>query len=944
MIEFLRQVTQHYFNEDFSKLLFVFPNRRSEVFFRKYLSEEVVSQKKKALFAPFMTTISELFTSLYSEKGRLADKITLLLELYEVYAQNYHGERLDTVDEFIFWGDVILNDFNDVDKYKADPSQIFTNISDLKGMEDDFSYLSPTQAQAMATLVGSLKGRGGEGKKYHKEFMNIWNVLLPVYKQFNKTLEDNGIAYEGMVFRSVSNSLKVSSAIDLVRKSFPGVEKVVFVGLNALTECEKDLLKALHDQGVAEFCWDYPKAQDKAWISDPLNKSSFFMKSNVERFPNAFTPQAEDNPKINVVSVASDVAQAKLLPYFIKESSSPEKTVVVLPDEGLLNPVLTSIPEDVPAVNITMGYPLTNTQAYTFVQDLCSLFDVRKSGYFYHRPVWNILSSSLYTDVLTKEQNDKVKDVKGQARTYIKKEDLEFSPVFDLPAKEDIQAVCRYLKTHVEFVARNSSFEREQQALFEILKCIAKLEEKKLKIEFSTFKSLLLSLIGVVSLPFKGEPVQGLQIMGPLEIRALDFENVVILSSMEGVFPRKSVSNSFIPYIIRSAFNLPTYEFQDAVWAYYFYRLIRRAKTVWMVYDNVADGLKSGEQSRYIMQLTHGYNADVHFFNAQSLAGVSYEYNEVDKTALSPEATANFNSYVFSASGLQSYLQCPLMFYYKHIERLYDKDEVDEDVQANQLGTVVHDTMETLYKDRDTISKDYINSLKKDQTIITATIIPHLKEQLRTDDIEGRSLIALQTARRYVNAILDEDLRQLGIHKTDEFRVLGLERPLTAKLGDHEIKGFIDRIDSFEDGVVRVVDYKTGHYEAEDINPVTVPPKKNVQTTLEKLFTGVNGSTWPKIALQLWIYDYLILNSDDAKDIRKHFNGPEDLRNVIYCPYKLASKGCAEGLVNPEFYDGCLEKTTALLDEIKNPGVPFSSKKGAVKACDYCDFKSLCKK
>ncbi|MCF0173883.1 MAG: PD-(D/E)XK nuclease family protein [Bacteroidales bacterium] len=930
MIEFLRSVVKNYSNEDRLKCLFVFPNRRSEVFFQRYLSEELRAEGQKAAFIPQMTTISDLFSDLY-EEGTLSDKIDLLLELYEVYAANYKGERVDTIDEFIFWGDVILNDFNDVDKYKADPEQIFTNISDLKDLEGDYSFLSPEQRTALEKLIGSLKIKNGE-KKYHKEFLKIWNILLPVYKGFNKVLKEKRMAYEGMVFRSIADRLQKESALGMIQEVYPDTEKVVFVGLNALTECEKDLLTALDKQQAAEFWWDYPQGGEE-WLNDPFNKSSFFLKDNVEKYQNKYDEKIVTQPKINVVTVASDIAQAKLLPNIIEhlgEDFNPERTVVVLPDEGLLNPVLTSIPDSVETVNITMGYPLTNTQAFTLIQDICSLFDVKKSGYFYHRPVWNILCSSLFADTLSQEDAARVTAVKKDARTYIKAAELDFCDIFHLPCSTDIDAVCVYLRDIVDDIARKTSFQRERQALFEIYKCINKLRSKNLNLKFSTFRSLLLSLISTISLPFKGEPVEGLQIMGPLEIRALDFDNVIILSSMEGVFPRKSVSNSFIPYIIRKAFNLPTYEYQDAVWAYYFYRMIRRAKNVWMVYDNVPSGLLSGEPSRYILQLQYGYGADIRFWNASAEAGVRYEHNEIDKHSLSPDEAKRLNEMVFSASALQDYLQCPLMFYFKHILKVGEKNEVEEDPQANQIGNVVHNTMESLYRGKDCMSKTYLESLLKDFDKVKKVAATIFKEEFRVEDISGKHILAFHTIQIYLRKILEEDKRLLEEKGKEEFRIIGLELKLSATLQEkYKLKGFIDRLDSFEDDSVRVVDYKTGKFEEEEIAPK--------EDTATKLFEGAKNTNWPKIALQIWIYDYLLKNS------REHYNG-ECIFNAVYSPRKIAQdKKCTEAPLIPEFYDECVKRTVSLIEEIRNLDLKFSPEVGC-KACGYCPYISLCKK
>ena len=613
MTPFLKQVAAHYHSAGrLDEYCFVFPNRRAMVFFREYL-DDCVREAGVPCLTPEMCTMNDFFYRITGASP--SGQVALLLELYDCYCRLNPSH--ETLDEFIFWGGVLLSDFDDIDKYLVKPDALFANVSEFREMQDGYDYLEEGQLAAIRRFVSHFR----TGGRYKDEFRKIWDILLPLYRAFNDRLRSRGLSYEGQVYRELAERLDSESASDVLGKRFPGTRKFVFVGLNALNECEKLLMRKLRNAGLAEFCWDWSSRM----IKDPHNRSSFFMSANVEEFPQAFRPDPEGLPlpDVNVLSVPSAVGQAKQLPSILRRLDARGiETAVVLPDENMLIPVLNSIPPEIAGINVTMGYPMSSGGLWSLMNDIAALqMHLReKDGrwYFYRETVWSIFADSVFHAVMTPEDEETASAVRKEAGYYISEEQLASTPLFrsvfravaKRPAVADPDAVTALQDYQLEVVetlaprlkgidnmAVELDFAKEYHQLLTSLKSF------RLELLPASWFRLLGSLAAAVAVPFKGEPLKGLQIMGPLETRTLDFDNLVILSCNEGSFPRRSVASSFIPPELRRGFGLPTYEFQDAVWAYYFYRMIQRASRVWMLFDSRTEGVSSGEESRYIKQL-----------------------------------------------------------------------------------------------------------------------------------------------------------------------------------------------------------------------------------------------------------------------------------------------------------------------------------------------------
>ena len=980
MMPFLKQVAEHYYNKvHIENRCFVFPNRRSMAFFRKYICELLVDDSRKRtvtpMIAPQMTTVNDLF---FKVAGMIqADRVAQLLDLYECYKEL--NPKAESLDEFIFWGDVILGDFNDVDKYFADPGQLFTNVADFKSLQDNFSYLTDTQRKAIEGFVSHFNDLSGrltvnldtDDPDVKGRFLMIWNILYRLYESFNERLVSKGMAYEGMVYRTLASRMKTEPVEDVFKDCFSEEVSFVFVGLNALNECEKVMMRKLRDCSRAEFCWDYSGDM----IQDPRNRSSLFMADNVVEFPQAaeWDTSGLSLPDVNVISVSSAVGQAKRLPDILgqieKESKGCDmsETAVVLPDESLLIPVLNSIPETIHDINVTMGLPMNGSLLYAMMSDVSSvqLHTVNRKGewYFYHKQVWNLFSNDLFRNALDDRSAEIISSVRKTARYYIPQSELNGTPLLDavfcpvlkdskIPSAEQIHDFAEYQKTVIKKVASciaaDAKMSLELEYAKDYYKAVNVLQEHTLNILPVTYVRLLAQILSSVSVPFRGEPLKGLQIMGPLEMRVLDFRNLIILSANEGVFPRRSISSSFIPPELRKGFGLPTYEYQDAVWAYYFYRAISRAENVWMLVDSRTEGLKSGEESRYIKQLEYHFRLPLNRYvvklNAAGTGGVP----EITKT---DEDIDKIRQTVLSATAVQNYLACPARFYYGTVKDLKAEDEVAESLDYGMFGTVFHDTMRALYTSEEAMSPEYVfkhgerntTSAAKSHGRISRKYIEDwlgreedirrkvkslIMDQLKSMEVSGRNLVVADVIVRYVIMTLRRDLELLEKKGCDSFEILGLEMPVYGEFHGQRFKGFIDRIDSFNPGQARVVDYKTGKVLADDEDIFDV----NAVGIAEKIFAP-DVTDRPKIAFQFYIYDLLLKGYDVVAG--------RQISNSVYSTSHLFKEPPKTVPVNELFFNEVSVRLETLLKEMYDRNVPFR-RTADENVCTYCDFKTIC--
>lgn len=904
---------------DISRLCFVFPNRRALRFFENYLGQEIAASGSGPVVSPQLFTMNDFFYHATGENP--SDRIPLLLELYSCYkALNPACEPLD---DFIFWGDALLGDFDDIDKYRVDPERIFTNVSELREIQDDYSYLTDTQREAVQRFADHFKRSGA----IKEGFLRIWRILLPLYRSFREYLKAKGLCYEGMVYRELAERLESESAADIMRTRFPWSDRFVFVGLNALNECEKTLLRRMHRGQMCEFCWDFRSE----FIRNTDNKSSFFLKDFVTEFPNAFEPDPEGLPhtEFNVLSVPGGVAQAKQLPEILARCTPQPgiETAVVLPDENLLIPVLNSLPEHIGKLNVTMGYPISGSQMWALLTDLSSLqLHLRRKGdkwLFYHRQVWALASNSIVKSVLSDEGRAVLEAARKERKYYIPEEDLKGDAVLEMLFRPvavnadadpvQVRTVCRWMQEVLVTMAPLLKDLPDMQLELDFAKVCHETLERLARYEIAlkpqSFFRLLAQALGSVTVPFEGEPLEGLQIMGPLELRAMDFDNLVILSCNEGVFPRRSVSASFIPPELRKGFGLPTYEYQDAVWAYYFYRMIQRCSRVWMVYDSRTDGLKGGEPSRYMRQLEMHFGVRFNHFESRPQLGCQPAETDIPKTE---EDLAVLRAGHMSASSVKAWLDCPVKFYYSKVQGLRAEKEVSESLDSGMLGNVLHKTMQQLYPEGTQIDSGFLNSLKHSGKRIREIVEQNITDELKTIEVSGRNLVLSEVVCSYVEAIIDADLKRVG--EESPFTVAGTEKFVSLPIGDFTFVGYIDRLDRLLSGGLCVVDYKSGRVEPADLD-----------------FDDKTGDI-PQIGLQLYLYKRMLAPKVPGRQIDA----------AIYQPAALLGGGnIFRSELDQAYCDRMKSALDDVLTQISDLSVPWKRTEKLNK-CAYCDFRAIC--
>lgn len=964
MKPFLYQVATLFYQQygaEIHRLAFVFPNRRAGLFFQKYLSE--ISEKP--LFSPSILTINDLFMQLSGMHP--ADKIQMLFRLYELYKQRSGSS--ESFDEFIYWGEMLLNDFDDIDKYMVDARMLFRNVSDLKSLDDDFNYLSPEQVQAIRSFWSSFYPKGDSPNQQH--FLELWEILYDLYAGLRTSLAKDGCGYDGMIFREVVEQLEKEPMSD-----FP-FDQVVFVGLNALSVSEERLLLALQKKGVADFYWDYVGP----WVTDPDNKASFFLERNLRLFPSRMQLPATEpvQAEIRVMGVPSAIGQAKQV-YPILQALADEqqltdesalRTAIVLPDEHLLVPVLNAIPEAIQHINVTMGYPLAGTPVAALMEYILTLQKniryIDRVPVFYFRDVLPILNHQYVMAAAPEEVSQLVKDMTAGNRIYVHAADLNrhellsilFTPVQNTEELSDylihvLEALNACLRNNrpnpddEEMISNSTqtTADIEQEFIFHYFATVNRMKEvmreAKIEMRLDTYFRLLKRMTDLITIPFEGEPLSGLQVMGVLETRALDFDRLIILSMNEGIFPLKKAANSFIPYNLRRGFGLPTYEHQDSVWAYHFYRLIRRAKQVTLLYDTRTTGLQTGEVSRFVHQLRYHYQYPlIDELVVYDVASSAVPPISVQKTAEVEKLLSDFLSggpRALSASAINTYLDCPLKFYFSVLEQIQEEDEITETVERDVFGSILHKVMEDLYAPfkGKLVTADLLKLLRKDQPLLTGTIARAFAELFFKSPVvrplEGENFLTGEMIRKYAEKILEQDARFTPFHYIESEKKVRATITLSDKRVV-QLKGFIDRVDSL-DRVLRIVDYKTGSGKLEF-------------ESVEGLFDK-EAKDRPKAVMQVFLYAWMYqqLPEYTGMPIQPAIYYLRTLFQRSFDPVVEQKKGRGKAdKVNSfqEFVADFEDKLRQCLDEIFNLDIPFTQTETG-KACAYCSFRGLCGK
>ena len=959
MKPFLYQVASLFYEKwgaEVSRLAFVFPNRRTGLFFQKYLSEVADTP----LFSPIILTINDLFIQLSGKQS--ADRISMLFTLYDIYIRQ--SGSTETFDEFLYWGEMLLNDFDDIDKYMANARMLFSNVTDLREIENDFDFLSDEQIAAIRSFWSSFYPRGDTPNQ--QQFLAVWQVLYDLYEEFRATLAAEGKGYEGMIFREVVESMERGESPDLP------YEQIVFVGLNALSVSEERFLAQLQKREIADFYWDY--VSDK--VTDPDNKASYFVSRNLKSFPSSMKlpPEEKVKTEIEVIGIPSGIGQAKhvytLLSDWCKEAemSSEEalRTAVILPDEHLLIPVLNAIPEQIRRINVTMGYPLAGTPVASLIEYILALQKnvryIDRNPLFYFRDVLPVLNHRYILSTSPEIISSLVKEITENNKIYISHTELEKTPLLEIlftpvtgveafsdyliKVLEELNKVMSALSDEEEEDATLRTNDLEQEFIFHYFTTVNRMKEvmkdARIEMKIDTFFRLLKRVTDTITIPFHGEPLSGLQIMGVLETRALDFDRLIILSMNEGIFPQRKAANSFIPYNLRRGFGLPTYEHQDSVWAYHFYRLIERASHVSLLYDTRSNGLQTGEVSRFVHQLHYHYEVPMRdklvVYNVSSSKTPPLAVPKREDIMRRLDAYRKGGSKAISASAINTYLDCPLKFYFSVVEGIREEEEVSETIESDVFGSILHKVMEELYKpfQGKMVTVDLLKAIRKDTALLTGAIArAFASEFFKTEvvrSLTGQNYLIGEMIRKYVEKILERD------GKLTPFVYIESERKINGliSLSDHSeirLKGFIDRVDEVRNAI-RIIDYKSGS-------------GTTTFSSIESLFNKEEKDR-AKAVMQVFMYCWMYAHFTENKGktiqpgiyyVRSLFSDPFDPS-----VYHRIERGKSEKVEDFSGYAQAFEEgLRGCLDEIFNPEIPFTQTPTG-KACSYCPFKGICGK
>lgn len=934
----------------------VFPNKRAGLFFNEYLAQE----SESPIWSPAYVSISELFRSL--SPWEVGDPVKLVCELYKIF--RWETQSTETLDDFYFWGEMLISDFDDADKNKVDTDKLFSNLQDLRNIMDDYTFIDDEQEEAIRQFFQNFSIERRTALK--ERFISLWDVLGNIYKGFRESLASQNIAYEGMMYRHVIEHLDVDKL---------PYEKYVFVGFNVLNKVEHTLFTQLKDAGKAVFYWDYDEFYMKENRQAVTHEAGEFIRRNLRDFPSPLSGELFKNlskPKeVHYIASSTENAQARYLPQWIRNNlTTPEKeTAVVLCNEALLQPVLHSLPAEVKHVNITMGFPLSQTPVYSFLIALLELhthgFNF-KSGRYTFQSVVTLLKHP-YTRQLTGQAELLEKELTRNNRFYPLPGELGkdefltrlFTPLSGnlnlcIRLSETLQQVASIYQANTSGTEDTDAFNQlYRESLFKAYTTINRfrtlIEEDELTVQSETFRRLLVKVLSATNIPFHGEPAIGMQVMGVLETRNLDFRHLVLLSVNEGQLPKSGGDSSFIPYNLRKAFGMTTIEHKIAVYAYYFYRLLQRAERITLMYNTSSDGLNRGEWSRFMLQFLIEWP---HPITRQFLeAGQSPQGTSPITVEKTPDVMRRMQSLFdvranpkakFSPSALNYYLDCPLKFYYRYVAGLSAPDEVSAEIDSATFGSIFHYAAEHIYKDLTThgkvINKEALETLLRNEVKLQDYVDTAFKKlffnvpQNEKPEYNGVQLINSAVIARYLKQLLQNDLRYAPF--TFIASEMEVDEPIDIQTPKGVIKsrigGIIDRMDS-KDGTLRIVDYKTG-------GDADTPPH------VESLF--IPDKKRSNYVFQTFLYAAIMCRKQPTMKIAPallyiHRAATETYSPVIQMGESRKPKEAVEDF--SKYEKEYRERLQGLLEEIFNPEKSFTQTE-IIEKCTYCDFKALCKR
>ena len=817
MDNFLEQVVHTYYNEhgSFENTVFVLPSKRAGSYLKKGISKIT----EKPIFSPEIYSIEEFVCEISGLST--ATNTQQLFELYYAYLEHCEKEQENFLD-FSKWGQTLLQDFNEIDRYLIDTGRLFSNLSAIQ--EINHWYLA------------------AEKTKMVKQYIAFWNSLEDLYTSFNAQMLTKGIGHQGLIYRKAHEELEAYLTSH-------NENRYVFIGFNALNTAESTIIQSILQTKNADIYWDL----DSYFLNDPIHDAGFFIRNHQKTWPyfnqnrlKGISTSFTHEKKIEVVGVPKSVSQAKYIGTLLKNlalehNGTLTRTAVVLNDESLLNPLLNSLPDEIEKVNITMGFPLNKTSFDNFFNQFFELYVNKQTHGWYYKNLLAFLSDP-YTHRFLDEDGIPSSEVLtgiilNRNLTFLTRTQLvslieDNHPYLDKLFFEQIPSPIQFVQRCLAVIpilrsklqASDNFLALEELSRFYGIfnQIVSLIKEHDFIKDLKSLKALFNELVSLETLDFKGDPIEGLQVMGMLESRNLDFDTVILTTVNEGVIPSGKSNNSFLPFDLKRNFGLPTFKEKDAVYTYHFYRLLQRAKHIYLVYNTEPDVLEGGERSRLITQLLTDENIKNHITEYIAVPEIKVELKtevRIHKDEALKELIQEHALKGFSPSSLSNYIRNPLDFYKQNLLGINDLPEVEETVAANTFGTIIHDTLEDLYRPvvGDYLTKQILIDMKGN---IEGLVENHFaKTYTAIDVLRGKNLIAFQVIIKYITSFIDIEIEQIERHR---IKILGLEEKMKISLDFPELgfpvhlKGKLDRIDEI-DGTCRIIDYKSGNVLANQV-------------------------------------------------------------------------------------------------------------------------------
>ena len=903
------------YSNDLSNTVVILPNKRAKIF----LIEALKNQIEKNIICPKIISIEDFIQEISAIRS--IDSIELVFEFYEVYLKLTDVKNQQSFDLFANWAKMLLQDFNEIDRYLLDANHV---LSYLKDIEDIKKW-----------------GIEVENKtKLLENYIDFWKLLPNYYQTLYNHLLQKGIGYQGLIYREAVNKLKSFS------KSVPNT-KYIFAGFNALNAAEEKIVQSLLESNHAKIYWDI----DQTFLNDPYHDAGLFIRRFKDKWIHYKSKPFEwvandflkDKKNINIIGTPKTIGQAKIVGGIIDEliTNDPmislDKVAIVLGDENMLIPLLYSLPSSVGALNITMGFSSKNNPAQILIAKLFKMHSAAlsrngKNYVFYYKDLLGILTHPLIEPY--SNTSELVKTIIQYNYTFITHQKImELNPnpsdLFLLlfgKWEEGSLKVLGDISQLLQTIKGNLSNDNEEEKItkafvFSIFKVINKLISYYSKYDhidhIDTLHAIYKQVIDLAEVSFEGEPLNGLQIMGVLESRVLDFETVIITSLNEGKLPAGKSQNSFIPYDVKRELDLPTFKEKDAIYTYHFYHLLQRAKNVYLLYNTESEGLDAGEKSRFITQLQVEYSDKHNLMPAVYNAVIPEKANQPMVIPKSESVMARLKEIAengFSPTTLTSYIRNPIQFYFQRILKIREVEEVEENIALNTLGTIIHETLKSMYDPfigKFISESDILNCIKQ----IDAEVMKQFKLVYKEGEIKkGRNLLAFEVAKRNVYNFLKVELE--SILSGDAIKILALEQryertfehpnlPFPIKIG-----GSVDRIE-LRNGVLRIIDYKTGRVDKGTVTLST--------------WTDLTKDVANEKIIQVLAYAFMYQEMASEHPMEAGIISFKNLKSG-FLPFTFKEGKELNTIISKETIDQYLEQITFLLVEIFDQNIPFEEK------------------